>query len=130
MSIVDTLKQASNSLLMPSESEYPFEVVHWSGQAREELTSQCLLQLTGHPADSPVETVELDYLFRNLTQEKEWHDDVQKALVPRFQNLVATLKNHLCDIKAYRIGTIDIDVYIIGKINDDLAGVSTKLVET
>jgi hypothetical protein len=127
MSIDETLRQASNSLLMPSESEYPFKVVHWEGQ---ELTDQRLLELTGHRADAPVEAVELDYFFRNVAQEKEWHDDVQKANVPKFQILISTLKN-LSDIKVYRVGTIDIDVYIVGKAPDgNLVGLATKVVET
>ncbi|HEY9709517.1 MAG TPA: nuclease A inhibitor family protein [Oculatellaceae cyanobacterium] len=128
MSIIEILKQASADLLMPSESEYPFEVFRWSGQ--NELTDQKLLELTGHPTDSPVETVALDYLFRNVAQEKEWHDEVQKANVSRFLFLVSTLEKNLTDIKVYRVGTIDIDVYIVGKNEGELVGLSTKVVET
>lgn len=128
MSIDETLRQASQDLLMPSESECPFEVVCWEGQ--DDLTDQKLLELTGHGADASVETVELDYVFRNVAQEKEWHDAVQKANVPKFQHLVSTLKN-LNDLKVYRVGTIDIDVYIVGKTPDgNLVGLSTKVVET
>lgn len=128
MSIIEILKQASADLLMPSESEYPFEVFRMSGQ--NELTDPQLLELTGHPADSPVETVALDYLFRNVAQEKEWHDEVQKANVSRFLFLVSTLEKNLTDIKVYRVGTIDIDVYIVGKNEGELVGLSTKVVET
>ncbi|MBE9005119.1 nuclease A inhibitor family protein [Fortiea sp. LEGE XX443] len=125
------LKQASNSLLMMSESEYPFEVVLWPGQAQETLTNQKLLQLTDHPPETSIETVELDYLFRNCAEEKEWHDEIQKQDVQKFQSLVNTLKDNLTDIKVYRLGTINIDVYIIGKTTSgDLAGISTKVVET
>ena len=113
---------------MPSESEYPFEAFRWLGE--NELTNQKLLELTSHPADSPVETVALDYLFRNVAHEKEWHDEVQKANVSKFQNLVSTLEKNLTDIKVYRVGTIDIDVYIVGKNEGELAGLSTKVVET
>ncbi len=49
----------------------------------------------------------------------------------KFQTLVQTLKDNLNEIKVYRIGAIDIDVYIIGKTQSgDLAGLSTKVVET
>lgn len=128
MTIIETLLKATDGLLMPSESEYPFQAFHWSGE--NELTNQKLLELTSHPADSPVETVALDYLFRNVAHEKEWHDEVQKANVSKFQNLVSTLGKNLTDIKVYRVGTIDIDVYIVGKNEGELAGLSTKVVET
>jgi hypothetical protein len=131
MTILEKLTQASTGLLMTSESDYPFETFVWSGQAKEELTTEKLLQLTNHPGNLPVEAVELDYFFRHAAQEKEWHDEQQKENVKKFQSLVEMLKANLKDIKVYRVGTIAIDVYIVGKTDDcDLAGVSTKVVET
>ncbi|MBD2680848.1 MULTISPECIES: nuclease A inhibitor family protein [Nostoc] len=128
--IAGILKQSSADLLMMSESDYPFEVVFWTGPV-DSLTTQKLLQLTNHPSDSQVEEVGLDYFFRNCAYEKEWHDDQQKENVKKFQTLVQTLRNNLNEIKVYRIGTINIDVYILGKTSSgDLAGLSTKVVET
>lgn len=129
--ITEKIKQASDGLLMMSESEYPFEVFLWSNQALEPLTNQKLLQLTGHPPETSVETVELDYLFRNCAVEKEWHNEIQKQNIQKYQSLIKTLKDGLIDIQVYRIGTISIDVYIVGKSSSgDLAGISTKVVET
>ncbi|MEH2208776.1 MAG: nuclease A inhibitor family protein [Nostoc sp.] len=129
--ITEKLKQASDGLLMISESEYPFEAFLWSNQAQEPMTAQKLLQLTGHPQETSVEEIELDYFFRNCTQEKEWHDEIQKQNVPKFKSLVKMLQDTFTDINIYRIGTINIDVYIVGKTpSGDLAGISTKVVET
>lgn len=126
--IVEKLKEASTGLLMMSESDYPFEVVQWEGAAP--ATQEKILQLTGSQ-NLPVEVVELDYLFRNCAFEQEWHNELQKKDVKRFQTLMQTLKDNLSDISVYRVGQINIDVYIIGQTQDgDLAGVVTKLVET
>ncbi|MEH2247272.1 nuclease A inhibitor family protein [Nostoc sp.] len=126
--IVEKLKEASTGLLMMSESDYPFEVVQWEGAAP--ATQEKILQLTGSQ-DLPVEVVDLDYLFRNCAFEQEWHNELQKKDVKKFQTLVQTLKDNLSDISVYRIGQINIDAYIIGQTKDgDLAGVVTKLVET
>ena len=87
--------------------------------------------MTNHPKDSPVETVDLDYLFQNVAQEKEWHDEEQKQNVSKFKSLVETLKANLENLKVYRVGTIEIDVYIVGKTKQgELAGLATKVVET
>jgi hypothetical protein len=95
------------------------------------MTTQKLLQLTGHSPETSIEEVELDYLFRNCAKEKEWHDEIQKQDGQKYQSLVKTLKDNLIDIQVYRIGTISIDVYIVGKTSSgDLAGISTKVVET
>ncbi|MFN6471749.1 MAG: nuclease A inhibitor family protein [Nostoc sp. SerVER01] len=128
--ITEILKQSSADLLMMSESDYPFEVVLWTGSV-DSLTTQKLLQLTNHPQDSQVEEVGLDYFFRNCAYEQEWHDEQQKQNAKKFQILVQTLKNNLNEIKVYRIGTINIDVYILGKTSSgDLVGLATKVVET
>ncbi|MEH1863827.1 MAG: nuclease A inhibitor family protein [Nostoc sp.] len=126
--IVEKLKEASTGLLMMSESDYPFEVVQWEGAAP--ATQEKILQLTGSQ-NLPVEVVDLDYLFRNCAFEQEWHNELQKKDVKRFQTLIQTLKDNLSDISVYRVGQINIDAYIIGQTQDgDLAGVVTKLVET
>ncbi|MEH2437801.1 MAG: nuclease A inhibitor family protein [Nostoc sp.] len=126
--IVEKLKEASTGLLMMSESDYPFEVVQWKDAAP--ATQEKILQLTGSQ-DLPVEVVDLDYLFRNCAFEQEWHNELQKKDVKKFQTLIQTLKDNLSYISVYRVGQINIDAYIIGQTKEgDLAGVVTKLVET
>ncbi|MBN3883905.1 MAG: nuclease A inhibitor family protein [Nostoc sp. JL34] len=128
--ITEKIKQASDGLLMISESEYPFEAFLWSNQAQESMTAQKLLQLTGHSLETSIEEVELDYIFRNCAVEKEWQNEIQKQNVQKYQSLIKILKDSLTDIQVYRIGTISIDVYIVGKTSSgDLAGISTKVVE-
>lgn len=127
--IIDKLKQASQDLLFPSESDYPFEVFLWEGQAP--LTPEKLFKQTGHPQDTLVEVVNLKELFRAATHEQDWYAPEEKETVARFQKLVETTETTLHDIKGYRVGTVEIDVYIVGTANGrDLVGLSTKVVET
>jgi len=127
MTVIETLTQASQGLLMPSESEYPFEVFLWKDV---ELTPQKILELTNYPPATSIEQVELDYFFRNVATEKDWHDNIQKENVAKFQNLVQVVKGNLAEIRVYRIGTIEVSVYIVGKTNDGVAGLATKVIET
>ncbi len=115
---------------MPSESDYPFTPFIWAAQAAAPLTPIRLLQLAGHPPDSDVQTVELADLFRNIAVPQEWHDSIQQANVAKFQALVAALTTQLTDVQVYRVGTVEIDVYIVGKTGNDLAGLATKVIET
>lgn len=129
--VAESLKQASNGLLMMSESEYPFEVIKWVIEDDESLTIQKIFQLTNCPQDSLIEEVELEHFFRNCAFEKEWHDETQKQEVVKFQALLNILRDNLNDIKVYRVGTTNIDVYIIGKSEtNELVGLSTKVTET
>ncbi|MBE9093682.1 nuclease A inhibitor family protein [Tychonema sp. LEGE 07203] len=128
-SIADQLQQASKGLLFLSESDAPFEVIQWPAQG--ELTPPKLLQLTGHPPDAPVELRTVDDFFAIATVEEDWHDQDERETVQRFHNLVSILKQNLSQLQVYRVGSIDIDVYIVGVTDGgELVGLSTKLVET
>ncbi|NQE35531.1 nuclease A inhibitor family protein [Microcoleus asticus] len=128
-SIADPLQKASEGLLFLSETDAPFEVIHWPAQG--ELTPAKLLQLTNHPPDAPVELRTVDDFFAIATAQEDWHDREERETVQRFQNLVSILKQNLSQLQVYRVGSIEIDAYIIGVTqNGDWAGLSTQLVET
>ncbi len=128
-SIADQLQQASKGLLFLSESDAPFEVIHWPTQG--ELTPPKLLQLTGHPPDAPVELRTVDDFFAIATVEEDWHDQDERETAKRFQNLVSIVKQNLSQLQVYRVGSIDIDAYIVGVTDGgEWAGLSTKVVET
>jgi hypothetical protein len=127
MTINETLTQASQGLLMPSESEYPFEVFVWKDV---ELTPQKILELTNCPPETSIEQVELDYFFRNVATEEDWQDRIQRENVTKFQNLVQVIKDNLAEIRVYQMGSIEVNVYIVGKTKDGVAGLTTKMIET
>lgn len=128
-SIATKLKQASEGLLFLSETDAPFEIIHW--QAQGELTPAQVLQLTNHPPDAPVELRTVDEFFAIATQEEDWHDQDERETAKRFQNLVSILKQNLSELQVYRVGDRSIDAYIVGVTDGgDWAGLATKLVET
>ena len=128
-SIATQLKQASKGLFFLSETDAPFEVIHWSAQGK--LTPAKLLQLTNHPPDAPLKMLAVDDFFAIATQEEDWHDEEEGETVKRFQNLVSVLKQNLSQLQVFRVGSINVDVYIVGATpSGDRTGLSTKLVET
>jgi Nuclease A inhibitor-like protein len=128
--IIDQLKQTSDGLLMMSESDYPFEVFLWEGAAPP-VTPEIVLKQTGNGQDTPVEVVDIDSFFSVATTPQDWHEDEEKAMVAKFQKLLEVIKSSLKNPQVYRLGSIEIDVYIIGELpTGNLAGISTKVVET
>lgn len=129
--IAAILQTAIDHLQWISESEYPFETFDWSSQAISELTDKKLLELTQHPLDANVETQDLGTFFEVVTQPQDWYGDEEIATMKQYQQLVATLKQHLTNLKVYRLGEINLDIYIVGQTPDShLAGIATKAVET
>lgn len=129
--LLDKLKSASDGLQFMSEADYPFEVIYWEGLGQAPLTTETVLQQTGHAADTLIEVVPLDDFFQNATQEQDWYGPEEKQTAQRYRELVETLKMNLCDIQVFRLGTTEIDVYILGRtLEGTVAGLQTKAVET
>ncbi len=112
--ILAKLRTATAGLFVMSESDYPFELIQWDGQIP--ITPEYLLNVSGGPESSAIEEANLD-LFFNANE--------------RFRNVLAVLKNNLTDLKVYKVGTINIPVYIVGRSpKGNWLGLSTRLIQT
>lgn len=127
--LINELKQATQNLQWMSESEAPFEIVTWDCKP-DRFDEQKLLQLTDHSEDSPIETVEFDQFFAVPTQVQAWQSEDEIAIAHQYQTLTDVLKQHLQNLKVYRVGEVELDVYILGNTDDTIAGLSTKAIET
>lgn len=127
--LVPELESACDQLLWRSEADYPFEVaVLASGQKTAEPIDELLSQ---YPADTPVKTVSLDDFFGQSIVERAWFDSRELELVQRYRNLRDLLETTLDNLQVYRIGDVEIDVYLLGTTEDHgVIGVKTKVVET
>lgn len=110
-------------LLYMSESDYPFEVVSYPDAGTGEITPAHMLQLLGLPADTAVEQRTLDQFF---TQYLMAGDDGAKYL--QMRNVLAT---NLTDLTVIRVGTVKIDIYLVGRTEcGEIAGLTTIAIET
>jgi hypothetical protein len=127
--IIEELKRMTTGLLFMSESDYPFEVVYREGQ--NEMSPEYLRELSGQPADSRVEVKSVDDFFRVAVSEPDWKGEAEIAVAGRYQALLRLLKENLDELKVYRVGEINIPVFIIGRSKTgNWLGVSTRVVET
>ena len=111
--ILESLSRAAAGLLFMSESDYPFEVIQWEGS--KELTPVFIRSLTGEAEDCPVQELEVeDFLSAG-----------------RYQRLLMTLQSQLPNLKAYKVGRINMPVYLVGRSSEgSWLGLSTRVVET
>jgi Nuclease A inhibitor-like protein len=126
--IIDRLKQATTDLLWASESDYPFEIVAWDRGV--EMTPSILFGESIDP-DLTIEAIDLTDFFAPALRMEDWYEAEELALVDRYQNLVRTIESNLTDVKVFRVGEIEVEIYIVGKMPDgDLVGLKTQVVET
>jgi hypothetical protein len=126
--IIDRLKQATADLLWVSESDYPFEVITW--ERGVEMTPTALFkELT--VTDLAIKTMTLTDFFAPVLTIEDWYEEEELATVDRYTDLVRSIESNLTKVQVFRLGEIEIAVYIIGKTPDgDLVGLKTQVVET
>lgn len=126
--ILEELKRATSGLTFMSESDYPLEVFDWG---KAEPTPEFLRGLAGAAPDAPVETRPAAGFFRAATSEPDWKGADELALAKRFQALLRLLEVNLSDLKVFRVGAVNIPVYVAGRsASGSWLGVSTRVVET
>ncbi len=124
--ITDRLSILSKDLLFPSESDYPLEPFIWESAT---LSPETILTRSHKPLDTAIESITLEEFFAQVTADQDWYDDEDRAIAQRFRDLqaaIATLEN----VQVFKVGTVEIDVYIVGEIGPDLVGLKTTVIET
>jgi Nuclease A inhibitor-like protein len=122
--IIDLLKQNTVDLLWISESDYPFQIVVWSDN---EINSM----LFSDRANEKIEMISLDDFFAPALEVEDWYEIEELATVDRYKLLLETIKSNLTELKVFRIGSLEIDLYIVGKTpSGDIIGLQTTIVET
>jgi len=126
--LIEELREATRGLMFMSESDYPLEVFKWDVA---EPTPEFLRGVAGQESDAPVETKKAAEFFRVAASEAEWKGAEELAAARRFQSLLRLLEQNLTDLKVFRVGTINIPVYVAGRgTSGAWLGVSTRVVET
>jgi Nuclease A inhibitor-like protein len=126
--IIDRLQQAITDLQWSSESDYPFEIVTWAQDI--ELTPLALFSELVDP-NLKIETLSLTDFFAPVLIVEDWYAAAELAQVNRYQDLLHSIESHLSNVQVFRIGEIEIAIYIIGKtLAGDTIGLKTYAVET
>lgn len=110
--ILEELRRASSGLFYMSESDYPFELLRWDGGT--EITPDFLRGITGESADSAIQEM-----------------DSGAFLHGQYQPLFLLLGANLSELKVYKVGSINMPVYVVGRSPEgNWLGLSTRIVQT
>jgi hypothetical protein len=122
--IIDRLQQATEDLLWVSESDYPFQIVKWSNKEIDSM-------LFADRADEEIKVISIDDFFAPALKVEDWYETEELATVDRYKLLLETINANLTELKVFRLGSIEIDIYIVGKTpSGDVIGLQTTTVET
>jgi hypothetical protein len=112
-------------------SEADSEILPFFGTQAQSLTKEEILSQTKSSATAPVEERNFAEFFTRLTEIQDWFGDEEKATAQKFADLKKLLESNLRDLKVFKIGKIQLDVYVVGiNAENNLLGIQTKAVET
>lgn len=112
-------------------SETDAEIMPFIGNQTEAVTKENLLTQIEKQLDTPVEERDFTELFERLTKMQDWFGDEEKETAEKFSVLRNLLETNLKDLKVFKVGKIELDVYVVGLDSEgNLMGIQTKAVET
>jgi hypothetical protein len=125
----EQIKKASEGLYYISETDA--EISPFAGTRADAVTKENLLSQTANKPDAPIEERDFEGFFTRLTKIQDWFGDEEKHAAERFARLKELLEKNLKDLKVFKVGRIEIDVYVVGLDSENkLMGIKTKAVET
>lgn len=124
-----SISEASAGLIYISETDA--EITAFEGGPAGAVTAADLLAQTGHEGGAPVEERGFEEIFARLTRVYEGADEEHIAKAGKFAALKAVMEASLRDLKVFKVGRINVDIYMVGlDAEGNLSGVQTKAVET
>ena len=128
--ILAELTRAADGLWYMSESDYPLEAVRVGGAGEPEHGR--LRELAGAGKDAPVETRRLEEFFRDGAGVRLGRAGTGEPPTPAsFGGVLRALRENLTDIRVYRVGSVNIAVYVLGRsASGTWLGLRTRVVET
>ena len=123
------IKRAAEGLWYISETDA--EIFPFTGSKSDSITKENLLEQIGKPPDTPVEERDFNQMFERFIKIQDWFGDEEKATAAKFAALKNLLEKNLTDVKVFKVGRIELDIYFVGLDKEgNLAGFQTKAVET
>jgi hypothetical protein len=129
VNLSEEIKTAAEGLWYLSETDA--EIFPFTGSKADSVTKENLLEQIGKPANVPVEERGFDEIFARFIKIQDWFGDEEKATAEKFAALKKLLEKNLTNLKVFKVGRINLDIYFVGLDKDgNLAGIQTKAVET
>lgn len=114
--ILQQIEEKAAGQYFISESDYPFVPVNWGST---EITDEFLKGQSEEKPDSEIEQKSFDEFYAKYAPREN------------YGVVLDALKNNLTDLRVYRVGRVNIGVYLIGKSPEgNWLGLSTRSVET
>lgn len=125
--LAERIEKAARGLYYISETDA--EIAAFVGEKASVADAETLLRQI--KSIEPVEERDFEDFFRRLTEMREWFGEEETRNANKFNDLKHLLEENLRELKVFKVGKIEIDVFVVGLDKENvLTGIHTKAVET
>jgi hypothetical protein len=127
--LIERIRKAARGLYYQSETDA--EIFPFRSKKAETISKEILLMQIGKENNSAVQERNFEDFFSRLTKIEDWFGDEEKQTAQKFSELQKLLQTELKDLKVFKVGEIEKDVYVVGlDAQGVLSGIKTRAVET
>ena len=127
--LAERIKTISEGLYYTSETDA--EILPFIGTAAKSVSKEEILRQTNSSPDAPVEERGFAEFFDRLISIQDWYGEEETTTAGKFAALRNLLEGNLKDLKVFKIGRIELDIYFVGlDAAGNLTGIKTRAVET
>jgi hypothetical protein len=131
ISIKDQINSLSADLLYPSESDEKIEYFEMELSTAEKISLANFRMFNGIRPEVEIQEMDFENFFVPLIKIEDWFGDDEKKWVEDSLKLKQLLSEKGKDFQVYKVGAIEIDIYLFGKYEDcKWLGLKTKVIET
>ena len=129
VSLAREIKEVSKDLFYLSEIDT--EVFPFVGEECVLVNKENLLFQIQATSDLKIQEISFEEFFENLIKIEEWFEKEEIENAERFTKLKKLLEENLEDLKVFKVGKVDMDIFVVGLNKEKfLMGVQTKAIET
>ncbi|MFH7245664.1 MAG: nuclease A inhibitor family protein [Spirulina sp.] len=122
---VDRLQTLVADLWYPSETDAPVTIVVWPSPQADDVLELLDTEVSSIPEHPP------EQFFQPILKQPFWHSAQGEHLAERYQALEDFLQGILSDLRVYRLGQVEVALYLVGQHPSGAwVGLKTQVVET
>ena len=127
--LLKKIKKATENLYYISETDS--EILPFLGKPVADISKAEIFNQTGIYDNPNFEERDFAQFFERLIKIQNWFGEQEVETARRFAKLKDLLEQNLVNLKVFKIGSIELDIYVVGKTSENiLMGIKTKSVET
>lgn len=121
------LKQYTEGLWLPSETEAPWTVPSWTLSEGDDAE---ILRVLRRNPQTPIAEISLADLRTQVQRRCQGYGAEGKAIARQHQELFDFLQQQCDRLRVLRVGTVTIDIVIVGATTEGYIALQTQSVET